>query len=75
MEEGPEEEGGQVKKPGRTRDANSMLNFIRPLPTDLLVWLAKACLIEIDERLTKPQRVSTGPDVEMRLHQSGRTLR
>ncbi len=55
----------------------SIKAFIEPLPTDVLIWLAKSALDEVADRQTAPLRASkkdkeTHPQF---LHPSGRTLR
>lgn len=63
------------RKP-KWKQPQTMQSFIEPLPTDKLIWLARASIAEIQKRLTAPQRASNaGPDVEVRLHPNGRTLR
>jgi hypothetical protein len=65
--------------PRRPRDKRiplSFKSFIQPLPTEHLVWLARMAMDEVQRRMLAPQRKSlTGPEPELRLHHSGRTLR
>ena len=54
----------------------SMQSFLQPLPTDKLIWLAKAALDEVArrddaERLNK----KPAPAVPRQFQQNGRTLR